>query len=247
MEDSHPTNIRAIRETWGPGCDGFLAFSTASDPRLPAISIPHEGKEEYDNMWQKVRSIWRFVGKHYLNEFDFFYLGGDDMYVLSQNMRAYLSNFDPSEDHFIGRRFKAGWGGNDNYFNSGGAGYVMSRTTLKKLYETGLDHPKCHIHEHTSMEDVQVAGCLRRVFGIYLTDTRDDQGRERFHPFSPATHYNLEPPEAGEKKGWYEIYNEEWGLKYGVECCAPDSVSFHYIKKPAMMRHLHQLLYGCDS
>lgn len=28
-------------------------------------------------------------------------------------------------------------------------------------------------------------------------------------------------------------------------CCAPDSVSFHYIKKPAMVRHLYALLHDC--
>lgn len=50
MEQNHHTNIRVIRETWGPGCDGFLAFSTRDDPRLPAISLPHEGPEEYTNM-----------------------------------------------------------------------------------------------------------------------------------------------------------------------------------------------------
>ena len=52
MESEHATRIRAIRETWAPGCDGFLAFSTKSDPRIPAISIPHEGPEAYENMWQ---------------------------------------------------------------------------------------------------------------------------------------------------------------------------------------------------
>jgi hypothetical protein len=50
MKENHHTNIRVIRETWGPGCDGFLAFSTKDDPRIPAISIPHDGAEEYTNM-----------------------------------------------------------------------------------------------------------------------------------------------------------------------------------------------------
>ena len=54
MEQNHHTNIRAIRETWGPGCDGFLAFSTKDDPRIPAISLQHEGKEEYKNMVSKI-------------------------------------------------------------------------------------------------------------------------------------------------------------------------------------------------
>jgi hypothetical protein len=70
MADAHANRIRAMRDTWAGGCDGFLAFSTESDPRLPVISLEHEGPESYDNMWQKVRSIWRFVGTNYLEEFD---------------------------------------------------------------------------------------------------------------------------------------------------------------------------------
>ena len=42
---------------------------------------------------------------------------------------------------------------------------------------------------------------------------------------------------------WYEKYNEEWGLKTGTDCCAPDSVSFHYLKKAPMVRHVYKLLY----
>lgn len=70
MADAHANRIRAMRDTWAGGCDGFLAFSTESDPRLPVISLEHDGPESYDNMWQKVRSIWRFVGTNYLEEFD---------------------------------------------------------------------------------------------------------------------------------------------------------------------------------
>ena len=50
VEGQHAVRIRAMRETWAPGCDGFLAFSTKDDPRIPAISIPHIGPEEYGNM-----------------------------------------------------------------------------------------------------------------------------------------------------------------------------------------------------
>lgn len=50
MADAHANRIRAMRETWAGGCDGFLAFSTESDPRLPAISLDHEGPEAYENV-----------------------------------------------------------------------------------------------------------------------------------------------------------------------------------------------------
>ena len=57
MADAHANRIRAMRETWAGGCDGFLAFSTKSDPRLPVISLEHNGPESYDNMWQKVSKL----------------------------------------------------------------------------------------------------------------------------------------------------------------------------------------------
>jgi glycoprotein-N-acetylgalactosamine 3-beta-galactosyltransferase len=244
MEVNHASNVRAMRETWAPHCNGFVAFSTADDPRIPALNLHHEGAEEYNNMWQKSRSIWRYIGAHYLNDFDYFILGGEDLLVIPENLRAYLKSLSqsPESDLFAGRRFK-GYEA-DNYFNSGGAGYVLSRGTLRKLYETGLDHPRCNPHRHTPMEDVMIAECLRKVFSVGLTDTRDDQGRERFHPFAPGLHLTWEPPQEG-GNDWYEDYNKEWGLKLGLECCAPDSVSFHYIKKPATVRHLWSLLYHC--
>lgn len=246
MEQNHPTNVRAMRETWAPHCDGFVAFSTRSDPRIPALAIKHEGREEYNNMWQKSRSIWEFIGKHYLQDFDYFILGGDDMLVFPGNLRQYLKSLSmsPDDDLFAGRRFRGR--GQDNYFNSGGAGYVLSRGTLRKFYERGLENDDCHAHERTPMEDVMMADCLRKAFNIGLTDTRDSLGRERFHPFAPGTHLTWKPPRPGETD-WYAEYNEEWGVKLGQQCCAPDSVSFHYIKKPAMVRHLFSLLYCCSN
>jgi len=238
MKDAHATKIRAIRETWASRCDGFLAFTTESDPRIPAISIPHDGAESYGNMWQKVRSIWKFVHKHYVNDFDFFYLGGDDLFVIPENLRAYLSTLPPNEKHFVGRRFK-GYG-RDNYFNSGGAGYALSKQTLLEFRSVMDDSTACSAGRETAMEDVMIAKCLRVKLNIPLTDTRDSQQRERFHPFAPASHYTWT-----HHSDWYEDYNKEWGIKLGKDCCAPDSVSFHYIKKPAMVRHLFALLYQC--
>jgi len=243
MAADHGGRVRAVRETWGGGCDGFLAFSTESDPRIPAISIPHDGEESYSNMWQKVRSIWRFVGEHYLDEFDFFMLGGDDLMVLPGSLRDYLGTVGSAEeDHFMGRRFK-GYG-KDNYFNSGGAGYVLSRGTLRK-FVANLENPLCVPKKRTSMEDVMIADCLRKALNIRFTDTRDEMGRERFHPFAPGSHYKLKPVKKG-TRDWYEDYNQEWGIQWGADCCSPSSVSFHYMKKPAMVRHIHNLLYHCN-
>ena len=165
------------------------------------------------------------------------------MYVLPQNLRRYLATAvdDPTRDDFFGgRRFQQS---EHVFFNSGGAGYALSQATLKKFVTAGLDHPKCFPHSHTAMEDVMIARCLKEVFDIGIVDTRDATGRERFHPFSPGNHYFWTPS----KGDWYVLYNKLWPPKLKEECCAPDSVSFHYMKKPAMVRHIHALLYFCDK
>jgi len=220
LEDAHADRIGVIRDTWAGGCDGFLAFSNISDPRIPAISIEHKGPEAYDNMWQKVRSIWRFAGAHYLDNFDWFLIGGDDLFVLPYNLKSYLASLthkdgtDPkTKEYFVGRRFKNRRG---DYFNSGGAGYVLSQAALRK-YHGHLDDLNCNTCVRTSMEDVMTARCLKYL-GINFTDTRDSEGRERFHHFPPDRLYH------GGHAEWYDAFNNEWGIKLGRNCCAPDSV-----------------------
>ncbi|KAL3794593.1 hypothetical protein ACHAWO_005438 [Cyclotella atomus] len=247
LADAHSSRIQGMRETWAGGCDGFLAFSTESDPRLPAMAIQHDGPEEYDNMWQKSRSIWKFVGKHYIDDFDWFFLGGDDLFVMPHNLKTYLASLmykdkaDPKVDeYYVGRRFSE-WG--ETPFNSGGAGYTLSRATLRKFLTVIDDEEHCSAKKHTSGEDVEIGRCLINYLGINFTDTRDSLGRERFIPFAPGTILTREINE----KDWYYMFNTEWGLKSGKDCCAPDSVSFHYLKKAAMVRHVQALLYFCND
>jgi hypothetical protein len=83
--------LQSIAETWGPRCDGFLATSNATDARLGAVDIVHRGPERYSNMWQKVRSTWAYVYDHYLNDYDWFHIGGDDMFVIPENLRYAMS------------------------------------------------------------------------------------------------------------------------------------------------------------
>jgi len=92
----------------------------------------------------------------------------------------------------------------------------------------------------TSAEDVMMARCLHHL-GIRVTDSRDQQKRERFHMFMPGRLYNWNLAQ----KNWYYSFNP-WGLKNKADCCAPDTVSFHYAKQPAIVRHLHALFYHCN-
>lgn len=51
------------------------------------FKIKHEGPEEWNNMWQKSRAIWKYIDYHYLEDFDWFVLGGDDVFLIIENLR----------------------------------------------------------------------------------------------------------------------------------------------------------------
>ena len=71
-------------------------------------------------------------------------------------------------------------------YNSGGAGYVLDDVSLSLVAESFLHDPDyCLSRTETSVEDVYMANCLRRL-GVLPLETRDDHHRERFHHFSPA-------------------------------------------------------------
>jgi hypothetical protein len=42
-----------------------MVASTKTDKKLGTVNIPHEGPEEYNNIWQKVRSMWSYIYDNY--------------------------------------------------------------------------------------------------------------------------------------------------------------------------------------
>jgi hypothetical protein len=89
-EGAHKTNLQSIVDTWASQCDGFLAASNVTDVNLGAINIKFFGPEAYGNMWNKVEAMWKYAYKHYLDDYDYFHICGDDAYVIPDNLRVYL-------------------------------------------------------------------------------------------------------------------------------------------------------------
>lgn len=250
IEKNHD-KLNSIRETWGPKCDGFMVASTKTDKSLNTVNLPHEGPEEYKNIWQKVRSIWSYVYDNYYEEYDWFHIGGDDLYLIVENLRLYLESEEikmaahggkpdgvpngMEKPLFLGRRF-AEQGNMERIFNSGGSGYTLNKAALKTLV---LSFETCFPHMQTFAEDVMVASCLRKN-GIFPFETKDDTGAERYMPFQPGHHLNYRPPKVNPEKDWYVKYSIN--IKYGFDHCSEHSVAFHYIK-PDFMKRIHAILY----
>jgi len=255
IESGHH-NIPMIRQTWGKKCDGFMVASNKTDTSLGTVDILHKGPETYNNIWQKVRSLWSYVYDNYYDQYDFFHIGGDDLYVLVENMRLYLESPEVvlaanggkiggvpdgfQKPLFLGRRF-AETGNRSRMFNSGGSGYTLNKAALKTLVGS---FDTCNPNLTTFAEDVMVAACLRRN-GILPYPTKDHNGSERYMPFAPGHHLTYRVPDKNPKVDWYFNYQPD-GIKEGLEHCSERSVAFHYIKT-GLMQKMHAILYHhCD-
>jgi glycoprotein-N-acetylgalactosamine 3-beta-galactosyltransferase len=82
-------------------------------------------------------------------------------------------------------------------YNAGGAGYVMNRSYLQLLVKLLLDTDKAIIPSNPPPpEDMALALLMYTEFGTVSQDSRDDMGRQRFHPELPHIMYQFQPPPA---------------------------------------------------
>ena len=130
-------------------------------------------------------------------DYDWFYLSGDDNFVLVEHLRNYVG-LDPSVSSahasgtplYLGRRYSHS-NSEVNIFNTGGGGYLLNSHALAKLVSLMAKQETwwCKNHSYAS-EDVYMGGCLRTANPpIEAYDTRDSTGAERFHPFQPPVLY----------------------------------------------------------
>ncbi|PIC35151.1 hypothetical protein B9Z55_014594 [Caenorhabditis nigoni] len=182
----HKTRVPAITETWLRRCDAGHLF-TNSDRFLNASTPYHtvfDGlPESYYKLFWKTRLALLYIYKHVSKDFDWYFKGDDDTYLIVENLQRYLATLDPNKPYFIGYRLSRR---TETGYNAGGSGYVMSREAMRIFAEKLFnDKEKCPYHE---WEDYAIAQCLASV-GIVPLDSRDEKGRQRFLPWRPEQHF----------------------------------------------------------
>lgn len=247
---------RASALTWGYKCDGFLAFSTETIPALGMVDLLHPGEELYGNMWQKTRSIWAYIYKHYRHQYDYFHLGGDDMMVIVENMRRLLSSFESQTGRgdpvYLGQWIRQKHG----YYVAGGPGYTLNIVSLERFVEKAL--PVCNVYTKASYEDRLFSSCMKQI-GIYGGDTRDFvTGEQQYHDCSPHCVYTSRAASGrratfhSRAVSYWETLprpdqvrhlNETVGPKNDLDAAAVYSVSLHNLHHPQYIARIHAILF----
>jgi hypothetical protein len=188
----------AQHKTWSDSCDKFLFFTDKElHQDYPHLVIkPLKGPESYGNMWQKTRAILQYAYKNHVEDYDYFTMGGDDVYYIVENLRRLLHREDIASAHkagkplFLGRKMAPSPG---KWFNTGGASYVLNSHALK-VFGENMEKTNCYPSLTTSAEDIQIAKCLHN-YGIDPFDTRELDPTtgyfhaEHFFPLTPDAVY----------------------------------------------------------
>lgn len=255
MPKSHSLRAVHILNTWSKHCDKLFFASTVTDLNLGAIGF--NVTDSHDHMWGKEKLMMQFIYKHFLDDYDWFLKADDDTFLIGDNLRYMLSPYSPEDAIYFGYKFNTTlhkWG----YF-SGGAGYVMSRYTVRTFVEQVLVGSRffqndgdfendildglCHVETDERIEDMEITNCLDQ-FDVYAGDSRDALKRDRFHMWWPEHHLFMVP----HLDEWYWLRKYYWNDE-GLDCCSNYSISFHHIVNPQNQYTLyyltHQLkLYG---
>jgi hypothetical protein len=109
------------------------------------------------------------------------YLESEEIKVAA-NGGKYLPNGDETQQTplYLSRRF-AYHGDRNNIYPSGGAGYTFNKAAPKLLVVNG--YPNYFPDEVTFAEDWMLGRIFQKM-GVFAYDTQDENGEERFNPFT---------------------------------------------------------------
>lgn len=264
ISTDHDARALDVRNTWGKRCDKLLFASNVTDSDIGAVKI-NVSTEDWAHLWEKQRETMRHIWEVYGNEYDWFMKADLDTYVIVENLKAYLASEEiqskKDEPLILGRRVsrrEEKWyqgfdhnktlvdeflktSHNKFHYTMGGAGYVMNQKYMEKLYKV-MDEHFCLSTEKemTFPEDVGINFCMGNI-GVYPYNTRDELGRERFHLKSPEALFNVD---GNDKSAWlYKVHRDVGGIKGGVDCCSPASITFHHVKGPGALYDFERMIY----
>ena len=246
--EARSLRLANIARTWGPSSNAIFVVHNMNE-YVDGQNID-EGPESrtypqnlllpeqinVDAGVARLEHVIRKLHKDINAEFVFFV--NDHTFVLPGNLCKFMKKHDSSKDLYAGHALKRK---SETAFNSGAAGYVLSRTTIEKLInEWDKPDSKCSLASASKWlqgnPGLLTAQCFQQVLNISLVDTRDKVDlSHKFHA------YGLVRTVTGAVDQWYENSHKTLDeilevdakyhhkLQHGTKCCSVDTVSFHYV------------------
>ena len=157
------------------------------DPTIPFVYLNISDK--YELITNKAIETMRYIYKNHLDDFDWYLRANDDTYIVMENLKLFLADkcadsmemYGKTLRYFMGPPFNETFFGEniENGFIQGGAGWLISRDSVKLFIETLNKNPKFCVMIRGQLEDQEICNCFRKL-NIFPAETRDDEFRERF-------------------------------------------------------------------
>ena len=159
-------STQAVHSTWGQAAVKLEYFvdndihTEFAETNLPFISVSEH---------HKVLSVLQHMNNSYINQFNWFMIAGDDLYVRVPRLLKLLTKLDPTSDLYIGAPKTHTFFNVHTYrlFCTGSTGIILSRGLLVKL----IPHLKdCFKEEDIERQDDATLGkCIVQYIRVQCT------------------------------------------------------------------------------
>ncbi|XP_042893106.1 glycoprotein-N-acetylgalactosamine 3-beta-galactosyltransferase 1-like [Penaeus japonicus] len=223
VESNHEKKAVHLKNTWGRKCNKLIFASTKDDPLLGAIDVGVQDVRK--QQWGKAKKALKYVFDHNFHIFDWLLVASEDSYVIMENLRYMLSAHDPESPVFGLQSQVATKQGSV----SRDAGYVLSRSALKKFVTEAMPENENCSGRLEGYEETEIGKCLENV-GVKAVDSRDSLGRGRFFPLRPEALLGGKMPQ------WYK--DKTYHIPgAGLNCCSDMAISFSNIPGKRMYEY----------
>ncbi|KAK0409364.1 hypothetical protein QR680_004497 [Steinernema hermaphroditum] len=217
----HSVRVPAVNATWLRRCDHGEFFTSSEeglDETIPYRTLFRHLDDSYETLFWKSKLALQYSYTRISPFFDWYLKADDDAYIIVENLKRFLAKLDPGLPYYIGFRMKPYLG---KGYNSGGAGYVISRTAMgvfaSKIF---ANSSLCAFNVY---EDVGIGKCFEQV-GIFPSDSRDSSGRQLFNPFTPTAMIRGGLDTEKMRQEWFVD-----DVRAGYDAISPEVISFHHL------------------
>ena len=157
---NHQTRALQVARTWGRRCSYLRFLTTQEDQQLETYVsnstevqswsqrsnwiISQFTRQAYDHIWGKTKYGFKRAYEEFYDKVDWVMKADDDTYVVLENLRFLLSDYNSSDPIWFGCEFnvivKEG-------YMSGGAGYVLSKGKRSQYTQLAIVNQSDHFDD----------------------------------------------------------------------------------------------------